>query len=89
MRHLNKNWWFERWVDSSLNASDWLFKKSIDMSVIGYIAQRMHTHAEIETNLQSTNHNALDSLPNLQWNIIITALTEGAIDLVWGCLAPP
>ncbi len=44
-------------------------------------------HVEIETDLQSANHNALDSLPYLQWNAIITALTEGAIDLVWRCLA--
>ncbi len=42
----------------------------------------LQKHVEIETDLQSAN--ALDSLLNLKWNAIITALTEGAIDFVWG-----
>jgi len=39
---LDKNFGFEWWVDSNLNTSEWpfAFKKSEDMSVIGYIAQR-------------------------------------------------
>ncbi len=41
----------------------------------------LQKHVEIETVFQSAKHNALDSLPNLQWNAFITALTEGAIDL--------
>ncbi len=55
--------------------------KSTDMSVSGYIAQR-GKNTLIETNLHSPNHNTLDSMRNLQWNVIITALTEGAIDFV-------
>ncbi len=48
-------------------------------------AQRCKTRWN-RNDLQSANHNALDSLHNLQWNTIITALTEGAIDFIWAPL---
>ncbi len=71
-KHLNKN--------SSNLSGKWIYlkclkftvrlKKSTDMAEIG--SSTLQKHVEIETDLQSSNH-TLDSLPNLQSNIIITS----------------
>ncbi len=82
--------WFEWWVDLNLNTFDWLLHSRNQQTCLYWLyCSTLHKHVEIENDPQSANHNALDSLLNVQWNAIITALTEGAIDLVWGCLAPP
>ncbi len=53
---------FEQWVDSNLNASD-----SRNQQICLWLATLLNAaKTEIEIDLQSTNHNALDSLPNLQ-----------------------
>ncbi len=78
---------FERWVDSEMPLIDCCVQE-INRHVCDWLLLNAAKHVEIESDVQSANHNALDSLPNLQWNAIITALTEGAIDFVWGCLAP-